>query len=148
MKHKKIMLCITLCVLLMLSLLPLQVFAAGKIDPLKDVALTFNYNDEGTPIEGAKIRLYKVANIDEFAKLTLTETFAPFAEGVTGLRELDPETADDWLRIAASLVPVVDTNEIAPTKDGITTKADGKAQVTVEPGLYLVRIAGLRKNSS
>ena len=44
---KKKIVSIFLAVLMLVGIIPAQCFATGKIDPEKDVELTFSYKDEG-----------------------------------------------------------------------------------------------------
>lgn len=131
--------CLIFSVLMMLMLLPLQVFAAGTIDLEKDVSLTISYKDDSTAISGARFQLYRVADVDAYAysEFTLTEEFE--ASGVS-VNDLD---SSGWRNAASTLSSYAQRNSLTPIDRGYTD-SNGlltfptSDDVTLKPGLYLV----------
>lgn len=131
--------CLILCVLIVLALLPSQVFAAGAIDLTQDVTLSITYQDASASLMGAEFSIYRVADVDpyEFASFTLT---GGFEESQVTVNNLD---SSGWRNAASLLTSFVQLNEI-PALDSGATDADGiltfpcDEEVSMKPGLYLV----------
>ena len=124
-------LCVLLLCAMLMSLLATQALAA----PLEDSGTLTIQSQYGTekpvPVPGMKYSLYRIADIDEGSKITLTETFKDYPV------KLEGETAADWDGIAQVLSGYV-------RKDGIEASyvapsgEDGTVKFDVERGLYLV----------
>ncbi len=122
--------------LLILLMLPVAAYAAGKIDLDRDAALSVSYIDEDTPLVGAEFRIYLVATADEFGTLTTVDTFQQFHVDIQG------ENDAAWKSLAATLEGYVLRDDIAPTDSGRTDQdgnlrfPTGEKKLTM--GLYLV----------
>ena len=57
-----------LCLMCVLTLFPVQAFAAGAIEPNKDVHLTIEYKHNNAPVAGVLFDLYYVASVDAYAQ--------------------------------------------------------------------------------
>jgi len=131
--------CILLCTLMVLLMLPLQVFAAGVIELDRDVALTVSYKDGTTPLAGAGFSIYRVADVDAYAysEFTLTEEFTASNVSVNNL------DSSGWRNAAGTLAGYVQLNGIKALDSG-STGADGTLtfptdkSIVMKPGLYLV----------
>lgn len=124
-------------IVLAVSVLPTAAFAAGKIATDQPVTLTINYKEEETALANAHFDLYKVANVDEYARMSLTSQFEPYKNTVQSLSELEKLDQDRWLELASTLEGYVwrdDLTEIA----GGETDENGILSFSVNPGLYLV----------
>ena len=137
MKNIKRSLSVIMILLMILALLPGQAFAAGKIVTDQDVALTISYMDGDTPIENAKFSLYKVADVDEYFRVSLTSDFEPYKNTVAGLNDLVSVDQAGWLNIASTLKGYVLRDGLAVSATGRTDGA-GTLQLKLKPGLYLV----------
>ncbi len=142
-KMKKCVSLVLAC-LLMLALGPVQVFAQGNIDLTADIKLNISYKDKenGKSVPGAQFDIYRVADVDTYARMTLTEDFAALAGSVTGLSDLESMTAATWLQLAATLKGKVELKGLKPQDSGLTDEngllsfpSEGK---TLPAGLYLV----------
>lgn len=128
--------CAILVCLALLALMPLQAFAQGPIDLEQDVDLTIHYVDEGTPIVNAQFDLYLVADVDRYARMTLTDEFDDYPISIDGLNQ------EGWDALAATLKGYVQRDHVTPV-DTDWTDETGTASFPTEgtelkPGLYLV----------
>lgn len=105
--------------------------AAGTIDTNRDVALTISYQYNGTAISGAKFDAYKVADVDAYAQMKVTDRFAEYPI------PSDHMSQDDWNDFATTLKSYVWKDSLKPDFSG-QTDGTGNWQTTVKPGLYLV----------
>lgn len=134
MKNRQIArLCLTA---LLALLLPVQALAAGSIDLEQDCGLSLTYRDGQTPLAGAMFSLYRVADVDEYGELTVTEDFSQFSVNIRG------ENDEAWRELAFTLEGYVLRDRVAPADSGETDRkgtlsfpTPGK---TLTPGLYLV----------
>ena len=116
---------------LILSAVHFPAYAAGAIDTGKDVTLTVSYINSGKEISEAKFDIYKVADVDAYAQMTLTSRFAAYPISITGHDE------SSWLAIATTLKVYVWKDSITADVSGVTDAA-GKMTLTLKPGLYLI----------
>ncbi len=121
-------LAILCCVLAAVSI---SASAAGAIDPEQDVLLTIAYEKDGTKISGARFDLYRVADVDAYAQMTLTERFAGYPIAFDGLDQ------SGWNVLATTLKGYVWSDSLAADHSA-TTDAAGTLQESLKPGLYLV----------
>lgn len=133
---KKTCRCILALMLMVLVMLPISAYAAGSIDPARDVELTLLYQDKDTPLAGAKFSVYQVATVDESGELTVTETFKDF--------NVDIQGKDDaaWKELASTLEGYILRDGIQAADSGTTDQAGTLAFPTqgkkLAQGLYLV----------
>lgn len=126
-----------LCLLIALLILPtLSAAAVGNIDTAKELTLTVDYCDGATPIVGAHFALYKVADMNTYGELTVTNAFKGF--GIEDKINSDAE----WKLIASTLDGFIAERGIAPLCEGTTDvngilvfPTEGK---TLDAGLYLL----------
>ena len=120
-----------LCVLITAITIP--AYAAGVIDPSQDVEFTISYQtqNDGVPIQGAKFELYRVADVDAYARMTLTDDFSGYPI------RLDDLDQAGWDVLATTLKGHVWADSLTPEVSG-ETGADGCMTCTLKPGLYLV----------
>ncbi len=131
--------CILLCTIMVLLMLPMQVFAAGAIDLERDVALTVSYKDGSTPLAGVEFSIYRVADVDaySYSEFTLTDEFASSNVSVNNL------DSSGWRAAAGTLAGYVQLNGIkaldsgSTNDDGLLTFPTDKS-IVMKPGLYLV----------
>ena len=126
-----------IAILLVSALLPTTALAAGKIETDRPVELTIDYKDGEKAIPDAQFALYKVADVDEYARMSLTEEFAAFKSSVSGLADLENIDHDKWLELSSTLKGIVHLYSITPAYDDYTD-LNGVLPLSIEPGLYLV----------
>ncbi len=125
-----------LCLCMVGILLPMAVFAAGKIDQKQKVELTLHAQMDQKPLVGAKFHIYQVASVDEYAQLTITDSFKSYP---ISLEETDDKS---WVTLASTLEGYVQRDNVKAQSSGKTEK-DGTLHVSSEDGkisqgLYLV----------
>ena len=125
-----------LCFLMVSVLLPVQAYAAEKIDLNQGVGLRISYQDNNKPLSGAEFRIYLVATVDEYGELTVTEDFAQFNVQIKGGDD------DAWRALASTLEGYVLRDDISPADSGKTNDkgvvsfpSTGKS---LKAGLYFV----------
>lgn len=109
---------------------PVTVMAAEPINPEKDASLTIIYKDGDKVIKGA-FSIYRVADVNESAKMKLTEQFSSYPVELKGLDQ------DGWMSLATTLEGYAKRDKIDPVAKA-TVGDDGTVSVTLKPGLYLV----------
>lgn len=124
--------CCLLAALLILALCPLSVFAAGGIDVNAETSLTIKYLYEGTPIPGARFRVYRLADVDADANFTLSGSFAGYNVRVNS------NTVEEWNTLAETLSAYVNANSETPDRSGYTDVNGELAFGGLDTGLYLV----------
>lgn len=121
--------------LLLLTLLPLSVSAAGDIDGKRDTTLTVYALYDGTPITGMEMEVYRVASVDSTGELTVLPTFADYREAL----DIRGKNDTAWQQMAQTLERFLLREKIAPEE---TIPVNGKgiaAFGTMAQGLYLLR---------
>lgn len=119
-----------LALLCVLAVLPLTALAAEQIDINRDVSFTVTYKDGEKPLSGARFDVYRVADTDADANMTVTEEFEPFS---VDLEDMDQ---DDWQQLAMDLKGAAQLN-LEP-ESSAEVDENGKAAFLLRPGLYLV----------
>ena len=125
-----------LCVLSVVSFSNTRAFAAGRIDTGHEVSLTISYQNEKTPLTGAKFDIYLVATVNEYGEITVTDDFKQFNVNIEG------ENDEAWNTLASTLEGYVLWSGIKPADSGMTDKQGivlfpNKSE-TLKQGLYLV----------
>lgn len=120
-----------LCMLVFTLVAPTTVFAAGPIEPNRDATLTVSFKDGTTPIAGTNFDIYKVADTNEYAKMTLTSQFSSYPVDIDGLDQ------KGWQELATTLNGYAKRDNLAVFKTAIID-GNGEFTVTLQPGLYLV----------
>lgn len=134
-KNKKLIAAL-FSLLLVLLLLPVQVFAAGPIDTEQKAELTIVYRDKDIPLANVDFELYRIASVAPSGELTVLEEYDEYI-GV-----LPTHDAEQWMALAFTLEGYVRRDRHEPfdsgetDKDGILTFPTGKKPL--EHGLYLV----------
>lgn len=130
--------------LLICMLLPVSAFAAGSIDPNRDVSLTISYRDGNTALRGASFSVYLVATVDEYGELTTTNNFANYNVKIRGKNDAA------WRTLASTLEGYVLRDGLTPADKGTT---DRQGSITfpstgkkLTQGLYLVIGSRLTQN--
>ena len=118
-----------LCFVMVSAAIP--AYAAGAIDTERDVDLTVAYQNGDTAISGARFDIYRIAEVDAYAQMTLTDRFAGYP--IT----LDGQDQSGWDALATTLKGYVWTDSLTPDFSG-ETDAEGNMTAALKPGLYLV----------
>ncbi|MDL2235636.1 Cna B-type domain-containing protein [Christensenellaceae bacterium OttesenSCG-928-L17] len=127
-------LCVLVCMLTMQSAL-----AYERIDTGKSVSLTLDYED----FSNVEFKIYKVANVSDAVRFTLTPAFAGYAIDLGSI-----ETTSQWQTLSETVAGYVTNDSIEATRTG-TTAADGTITFTdLSVGIYLVMGAQHRAGDS
>ena len=123
-----------LAVLLSLAL-TLPALAYERVDTGKAVRFTLDYQDterENLPISGMKLQLYKIADMTDAARFTVTEAFRPAG--------VDLASGTDWAAKAATLAAfaALHRENLTFAASGSTDSAGAFAAGELSVGLYLV----------
>ncbi len=113
--------------------IPAQAFAQPAIDVGRDSSITVSCIYEEHAIHDMELEIYRVADVDEYCKYTLTEKFKKYDGTVLDLSDIT--YIDDT--VAATMKEYVTADKVEPDKEG-TTDADGSMKYDCKPGLYLV----------
>ncbi len=147
MRKNRRVLAVLLACLMIMTLCPLQVSAAGKIVPEQDVSLNISYiyeedGEADTAVSGAQFDLYKVADTDADGKMTLTKEFEPYSKKLTEMADINSLDSEGMRKLASTLKGYVQLDKAAVYDTGrtdanglLTMPSDGKS---MKPGLYLV----------
>lgn len=135
-KKRNIVLTIALVIMMAVGLLPIRGIAQGKIEVNRDSSVTLHYIDSTGSISNAMFDIYKVADIDEYGKLTLTDAFKSYPIKVEG------QDQKGWNDMALTLKGYVMRDKVTSDDRG-TTDQEGKLRFpttgkSMKPGLYLV----------
>ena len=134
---RKRMLATVFAVVFLLSALALAAGGATYVDTEATGSLTLTYGYEGQSLADTEIRIYRVAEISQYADFLLTGAFAELPVEVNQVK-----TQDEWNQVAATLSAYVTAMEL-PADFRAVTDADGTVRFDALPlGLYLVE--GLR----
>ena len=137
---KKRTVSILLSLLLMLSLV-VTANAAGKINvKAEDASLKLTYADEKTALKGADFEIWKVANVDEYARYTLAEKFKE--TNVTGILDEDgyfvDQDSEAWKKIGTSLESWITESKTESDAKGETDDNGVVLFDNLTPGVYFV----------
>ena len=114
------------------------VLAAELADPDRQVCLTVETRQNGKPVGGMELSLYRVAQMDEKGQFTLLEQYQASGAAVDGLT-----SASQWNQAAKTLADFAAQNSL-PADVLIETGTDGVCTADgLESGLYLVTSAEL-----
>lgn len=127
-----------LCLLLFVSLLPVQAHAAGAIDTNRTATLTIDYRYDSAALSDAQFEAYKVASVSPYGEFTPTAAFAGYPVSMDGL------DASGWNRLAMTLKGYVQADNLTPFASD-KTDAYGRLRFTMKPGLYLIIGKGITK---
>lgn len=132
MKKLTKLLCLIISAMLLLSVLPLQGFAAGEIDTAAQCSLTISFTHEQHGVSGVEYEIYRVASVSADAQFTVEQAFAGYPVDFTDLDD------DRLAELASTLQGYVLSDALVPAASG-KTDADGKLMFSdLQPGLYLV----------
>lgn len=123
-----------LCLLLLLCpcLLATPSRAYERIDTGRETALTVFFGREGQGFPGVTFRLYRVAEVSESARFTLTEEMERYPVTFRGL------DSAGWRALAQTLDAYIARDNLAPLQT-VQTDSGGRAAFAGLPtGLYLV----------
>ena len=131
---KRLLSCL-FCLICVLALLPVHAFAAGAVNPDKDVTLTIEYKDNKVPVADVLFDLYYVAGINANAEFALAGDFQNYPVEVNGL------AGEAWKALAETLTAYVDRDQLKPLDSGKTNTQGILSfpvrQSGLKPGLYL-----------
>ena len=119
-----------LILLLMLSI-PALAMAEEPIELDRSVDLSIVYEHEGTPLQGSRFRIYRIATVNEAGEATLVAPFNRYPVKMNAQNEMQ------WSALASTLEVYVLQDGIAENAAGVTNAA-GRMRMTLTPGCYLV----------
>ena len=121
-----------LCIMLIVTVLPLSAYAITPIDPTRPSSLTFQYAHNGKSFVGLTINSYRIAEVHENGTYELTGAFGGYP-----VKIYDVTSQAEWKKIASTLAAYAVADQLAPTCTGVT---DGNGFVSFKdilPGMYL-----------
>lgn len=120
---------------LLAVLLPVRAQALGRIDTQRAVTLTIQYTCDGKAAPNVGFDLYRVADVSEDMRFTLTGAFQGYPVS------LEDQSASGWRALAATLAGYAERDALKPLASG---KTDQRGTLifpakggTMRPGLYL-----------
>lgn len=132
------------CILITAMVLPGAALAAGKIDPERPVSLTIScQTDGGSGLAGEQFDIYRVADLNAYGEMTITEDFREYAENI----KITGKNDEAWRTLASTLEGYVQQaayqGSLKPVDSGRT---DAQGNLTfptssgsaLKQGLYLV----------
>ena len=105
--------------------------AYTRIETERETSLTIQYGD-GERISGVSFSLYRVAEVSETVRFTLTEEFSDYR---VSLEDLD---SGDWRDLAETLAAYAARDRLSPLKTGETNREGRLVFSNLKTGLYLV----------
>ncbi len=121
-----------LVLVMLLTMLPAQAFAAGRIDMNADSSLTISYTDKEIPLVGADFSIYLVATVNNSGTLTTTTDFTNFNVDIYG------ENEGAWRALASTLEGYVLRDNVKASASGETNRNGQLILNNPVKGLYLV----------
>ncbi|MBQ4051597.1 MAG: Cna B-type domain-containing protein [Oscillospiraceae bacterium] len=122
--------------LLLILLMPVQVFAAGPIEAEKEAELTLVYCDDDIPLTNVDFNIYQIAAAASSGELILNETCSDY------ISELPTHDAEQWKALAFTLEGYVLRDKLKPADSGSTDREGvltfPAEKESLEHGLYLV----------
>lgn len=127
---------ILLCFLIAVFLMPQTASAIDKIKEGADVSVSVLYGTAEHPVVGAKVNLYKVADVYGFGEFVPTKEFNSYS---LQWNELD---SAQWKTLAGTLESYIAADQIKPSDTGVTDK-NGRIEFpsnskTMTTALYLI----------
>lgn len=107
---------ILLCFLIAVFLMPQTASAIDKIKEGADVSLSVLYGSAENPVVGAKLNLYKVADVSGFGEFAPTKEFDSYSLQWNGL------DSAQWKSLAGTLESYIVADQINPFDTGVTDK--------------------------
>lgn len=121
-----------IALLIIVMLVPGQVFAAGRINTAAATSLTLNFIPEEIAAEGTEFRLHRVANVSSSGKFTATTQFAEYQLDFGDMNE------ESWREMAAALQGYIAADKIAATATAKVDENGVAAFKELPVGLYFV----------
>lgn len=134
-----------LCLMILLSAIPLTAAAADSRDTTKDVNLTIRYLDDDTALSGAQFQIWLVATLNSKDAPVVTSTFSKYITA-------SDLASNKWAATAKELELAVLNNSITPTDsgtigdNGMLVFPTGVKKLT--QGIYLILGDSLTKGST
>lgn len=126
--------------LVMIIGMALPASAADAIDVNEKASLTVDFKPEGISATDVKFELFKIASVDEYSALTLTDKFKNLSVDLS-----DPDVTT-WESAVTAAESYISTNSVKADYKA-TTNEDGVAVFSELPvGLYLIRGASFIYN--
>lgn len=139
---RKRILAVLLALTLLLSATAVAAGALTYVDTAMPGSLQLSYSHDGKGVEGLQIRIYRVAELSQFAEFTLTGAFSELPVDINNVR-----TQDEWKQVAATLAVYAAAGSFQPDREA-TTDADGLVSFTQLPlGLYLIEGVQFEKDN-
>lgn len=122
-----------LSLMLVLSVCGTTAFAYERIDTGADTSLTAYFTENGTGIQGASFKLYRVADVSDAVEYALSGEFSGASVSLD-----DVESAGTWTEMALTLSAYAEANGISPVQTA-KTGTDGSVTFSgLSVGLYLL----------
>ena len=112
---------------------PLSVCAAETVDVTRDCRLELEYSSSGMGFAGLEIRIFRVAEMFADGEYALTAPFDALPVKIHGIT-----SQKEWKDAADTLAAYIASEQIAPTKTGMTDSAGKVVFTGLDTGIYLV----------
>lgn len=119
------------CILILTMLLPARVLAAAGPDTDAECSLSYTYMDGDTPIVGAAVDIYLVAEL-------VGNEYVPVGDFVQLAVDMENLDSGALLTLAGTLKLYVELLDIKPTASGLTDENGRLVFSGLKSGLYLV----------
>lgn len=124
---------VVLTIAFLLSFMAFAAEAATFVDTQTPGSLTLNYSYDGRGFADIPVRIYRVAEISEYADFTLTGAFADLPVELNQVK-----TQDEWRQVASTLSAYVTSLAITADREAATDEAGVVTFSELPLGLYLV----------
>ena len=110
----------------------MRVQAYSRLDVGRETSLSVFFGEDGKGFSGAEFRIYRVADVSDTVRYTLTETFEKYQISLEGL------DSSGWRAAAETLSAYIARDSIAPEMTEITDQTGYAEFGSLNTGLYLV----------
>ena len=125
---------LTILLLVLTLLQPASVLAAETIDVNRGCSMELQYSKEGNSFPGLSIRIYRVAEMDQYGYHDLLPPFDTMPVRIEGI-----QSQKEWRDAAETMLSYIVADQITPDHIAAT---DSRGIVTfsnLETGLYLIQ---------
>lgn len=131
---KRILPCLCLAVLLLISICPFHASAVTPLNPAENASLTLYYQKEGKVFPDLHISIYCVAEAFSDGSYELIEPYSGYPIDIHGIT-----MQEQWKHVASTLDSYISANQVPPTAEAKTDAAGVAGFADLKTGLYFVR---------
>lgn len=124
----------TILLLVLTLLQPVSVFAAETIDTDRSCSMELQYSKEGISFPGLTIRIYRVAELDQYGNQNLLPPFDTIPVRLDGI-----QSQKEWRDAADTMISYIIANQINPDHTAATDSNGIAIFSDLKTGLYLIQ---------